>query len=276
MVQSRMTPRFEVAGAEAVRFLRGLPRSQSAGSAWVVPSGRGLRLSQSAAARDGLRVGGINRLQVLATLARHARTLRVHADPVTGASAWELDLGEARFHLVVSPDPARGFSGEGQALEALVGDRWGEVLPRVQASLRWGNRVDPDRLASEFALDRDEIRQALAALGSRGLVGFDLGEMAYFHRELPFDLSLVDTLHPRLQDARMIVAAGGVRVVGESGDRVEAFVQGTKVEHRVILTEASASCTCPWFAQHEASRGPCKHLLAAQLVVERPGSEAMR
>lgn len=25
-------------------------------------------------------------------------------------------------------------------------------------------------------------------------------------------------------------------------------------------------CTCPWFAKHQGSRGPCKHVLAARLV----------
>ena len=42
-------------------------------------------------------------------------------------------------------------------------------------------------------------------LGARGLVGFDLSSQAYFHRELPFDLSEVEKLQPRLKAARQIL-----------------------------------------------------------------------
>jgi hypothetical protein len=171
--QSRMARRLEVPGPEAVRFLRALPRSAGPGAAWVVPAGRGLRLSQTAAA-GAVRLAGAGRLRVLELLARHARSLRVYADEESGASAWELVLDEARFHLVLSPDVWRGFSGEGQVLAALAGGQWADVLPRVRASLRWEARVDADAVGRAFSLGRDEVDAALAALGSRGLVGFDL------------------------------------------------------------------------------------------------------
>jgi hypothetical protein len=263
--QSRMRRRLEVTGPEASRFLRSLPRGSGSVSAWVVPAGRGLRLSQTKAA-GSLRLGGAGRLQVLEALARHARTLRIYADEASGASAWELVLDEARFHLVLSPEVSRGFSGEGQVLSALAQDRWVDVLPRVQASLRWESSIDPARLAPRFSMERDEIMAALAALGSRGLVGFDLAEGAYFHRELPFDLAQVEALHPRLKDARKIVA-GGIRITRRDGAQVEAYVPGTGVEHRVTITEETASCTCPWYAKHQGGRGPCKHVLAVQIVL---------
>jgi hypothetical protein len=112
----------------------------------------------------------------------------------------------------------------------------------------------------------------LAALGSRGLVGFDLGEGAYFHRELPFDLSLVEALQPRLQGARKLLAAGGVRVGERTHEQIELFVAGSGVEHRVRLTAAGAKCTCPWFSKHQGQRGPCKHVLAAQLLLDQTES----
>ncbi len=263
--QSRMTARFEIPGPEALRFLRSLPRGAGPGSAWVVPAGRGLRLSQTPT-KEAVRLGGVGRLRVLEILARHARSMRVHADERSGASAWELVLDEARFHLVLSPDVFRGFSGEGQVLSSLAADRWTEALPRVQASLRWESRVDSHALANEFSLSPAEVAAALDALGSRGLVGFDLAEGAYFHRELPFDLTMVEALHPRLKDARKLVAEGGVRVVKKDDARTEAFVQGTGVEHRVLITGQTASCTCPWYAKHNDARGPCKHILAVQIL----------
>ncbi len=265
--QGRMARRLEVAGPEAVRFLRALPRSAGSGAAWVVPAGRGLRLSQMKAA-GSVRLAGAGRLRVLEPLARHARSLRVYADEGSGASAWELVLDEARFHLVLSPDVWRGFSGEGQVLAALAGGQWAQVLPRVRASLRWEARVDAAAVGRAFSLSRDEVDAALAALGSRGLVGYDLAEGAYFHRELPFDLELVDSLHPRVNDARELVAGGGVRVVRRDGERIQALVPGTDVEHRVVLAGDSATCTCPWYAKQKGERGPCKHVLAVQIAIE--------
>lgn len=266
-VQARMNRRLETSGFEALRFLRSLPRGAAAGTASVVAAGKGLRLSQTHS-RDGVRIGGPQRLRILEDLARHARTLRVYDDPVTLASAWELVLDEARFCLVLSPEVMRGFSGEGQALAELAGERWHDVLPRVQASLRWESSIDRRALASEFSMSEDDVSAALSALGSRGLVGFDLSDGTYFHRALPFDLELVDTLHPRLKDARQLVGDGGVRIVSSSDAQTEAFVAGTGTEHRVRISAEEARCTCPWYAKHRGTRGPCKHVLAVQIVEE--------
>jgi hypothetical protein len=52
---------------------------------------------------------------------------------------------------------------------------------------------------------------------------------------------------------------------------MEIFVRSADVEHRVVLKDAESpswKCTCPWFAKHESARGPCKHILAAQIFVE--------
>ncbi len=236
-------------------------------SAWVVPAGRGLRLSQSKAP-GSLRLGGVGRLRVLEALARHARSLRVYADEASGASAWELVLDEARFHLVLSPEASRGFSGEGQVLSSLAGERWADVLPRVHASLRWEATIDPEALASRFWLERDEIRAALAALGSRGLVGFDLAEGAYFHRELPFDLGQVEALHPRLKDARKLVAGGGIRFVHRDEARVEAYVPGTEVEHRVSIDGDNGGLYLPVVRQ---APGRARAVQARAGGPDRPG-----
>ena len=108
-----------------------------------------------------------------------------------------------------------------------------------------------------------------AVLGARGLVGFDLAEGKYFHRELPFDLSRVETLQPRLKDARKLLEQQLVQIVKQDNDRIEALVAGTGVEHRVRLSTDRARCTCPWFAKHQGTRGPCKHVLAVQILVEK-------
>jgi hypothetical protein len=276
--QARMRPQLEVSGAEAWRFLRSLPRSTVKQTCWIVQAGRGLRVSHRATP-DGVAVGGMQRLRVLEDLARHARQLLVFAEESSQTSTWVLVLDEARFHLVLSPEVWRGFSGEGQVLGDLAGaltpgpspKERGEklgVLPRVQASLKWQSRIDVPSLASKFSLAEDSVTASLSVLGARGLVGYDLAEAKYFHRELPFDLSRVEMLQPRLKDARKLLERQGVQIVKQEEDRIEALVAGTGVEHRVRLWPEGTRCTCPWFAKHQGQRGPCKHVLAVQILLE--------
>ena len=266
--QRRMTPVFDVAGPVAQRFLRSLPRVKTnRRETWVVPSASGLRLSQVRPRGTALRVGGLERLRLLERLAPRAQRVAAYSDERTGATGWVLDFGDAHFHLVISPEVWRGFSGEGQALEDLAADDWKSVITSVRAQLGWRSVIDVAEVARLAGVDTTAAERALSALGSRGLVGFDLQAARWFHRELPFDLSTVDALHPRLRGARKLVADGGVQVEAQRESRVDAWVRGTGVEHRVRLNGETWRCTCPWFAKHGTDRGPCKHVLAVQITV---------
>lgn len=271
--QSRMLPRLEVPGVEASRFLRSLPRMQtSRRETWVVPAGRGLRLSQRRGP-TGVRVGGLQRLGVLERLAPQAQRMQVFAEETTGASAWELAFDDCRFHLVISPEVWRGFSGEGQVLQALASGTWKDALPEIRAALKWQAVVDQPALMATAGLTKPAVAGALAALGARGLVGFDLHEGAYFHRELPFDMGLVEKLQPRLINARKLIAEDKVRPGRRDKQQSEWFVAGSGVEHRVRLLDDDARCSCPWFAKHGNTRGPCKHILAIQILSEEVDDE---
>jgi hypothetical protein len=260
--QPRLAPRLELSGAEARRLLRELPRAGAPKAvSWLVPGGGGPRLSQRPTA-GAVRVAGLHRLRVLAPLLGRARGLRIWAEDASGTSAWQLDLGPARFFLMLSPEVQRGFSGEGQVLESLAAGDWETALPRVRAELNWQSELDPERLATRTGLAVERIEQALAALGARGLAGYDLERGRYFHRELPFDLERVESLQPRLLEARALLAAGGVSPTGDA----EYAVRGTEVVHRVRLPPEGERCTCPWFSKHQGARGPCKHILAARLL----------
>jgi hypothetical protein len=263
-VQAGMRPGLEVDGDEARRFLRALPRQKTSGAqrSWVEARGRGLRLAFHEAA-GAIPLIGIDRVRLLEPLARHATGLRLYSDGA--ASAWELSYPDARFVLVVSPEPSRGFSGEGRALSTLADDAGGAALAKVRAALAWQPRLDPAALAAELSLPDTAVASALAALGTRGLVGFDLAEGGYFQRALPFDLELVEALHPRLVAARKLVADGAVE---RRRGATETKVRSGDVVHRVRVTDAGSVCTCPWYAKHRGERGPCKHVLAAALAAE--------
>ena len=255
-ILASMTPRLKVDAAQARKFLKELPKT-SRGASWVVRAGSGLRLSQ-VAAKDGAQAGGLHRLSVLADVAGEATALRVYGDE-HGSSAWELELPDARFLMVLSPEAYRGFSGEGQLLLDLAGARVEEGVAAVRAKLRWQAVIDP----KSFGLDPDTAKRALAVLASRGLVGYDLAAGAYFHRELPFDVDDLESLHPRLEGAHGLVAAGAV-----SKGRVAASGGGT---YDVKVDDEAYACTCAWFSKHGTTRGPCKHVLAVALAAEETG-----
>lgn len=268
-----MRPRFESSAAEALRFLRSLPpASGSVRQAWwVTAQGRGLRVSPRES-QGAVRITGTARVRILEPLLAHAQKLCVWADESSAVSAWEVILARGRFSILISPEVTRGFSGEGQMLQRLAGSAGRDAVPQVRAALRWQARIDGGDLCRRHGLSATQVDEALAILGSRGLVGFDLAAAAYYHRELPFDMEKVEALHPRLLDARAIVQDKQVRVVSRSGSSVdlhaEAYVQGTDVEHRVRLQPEGDVCTCPWYGKHQGDRGPCKHVLAARIFLD--------
>ena len=265
--QARMEPRFEISGTEARRFLHSLPRKGTGYlAAWIVRAGSGLRIS-TLGGPGAVRVGGLERLRILEDIVRHISTVRVYSEQDGGTTGWEADCGIARMFLVLSPESRRGFSGEGQALLALANSVPDSAVQRVQAALGWQPVVDVGGLSSICTMEPMIVRAALARLGARGLVGYDLSEGAYFHRELPFDLSRVEELQPRLLDARKLLAANGVKMAAQDADSVEAWVQGTDCEHHVRIAPDGSRCTCPWYSKHSGDRGPCKHILAVQLVI---------
>ncbi len=257
----------EVSGQEARRFVESVSSARGGRSAatWAVPAGRGLRLT----GRPGpgaVPVPGPDRLRVLRPLLRYATSLRAYApaDPSgtgPGASAWEVELRAGRAVVVLSPEPSRGFSGEGGLLYDLSDETAAGDARLLAALLSFEPRLDLERLARDAGLPDRRVRRALAHLGAAGRVGFDLHDGAYFHRELPFDPAAFEAMNPRLRDARALVAEGAVRVDGDS-----AFVHSGGSEQVVRRDDEGDHCTCAWWGRHRGGRGPCKHVLAVHIV----------
>lgn len=265
--QSRMEKRLTLGKVEAIRFLRSLPSgTQNRSSFWVVKSGKGVRLSQKDDG-TGVKVGGTERLLMLRELAPLADDLTVYARPDGEASEWRLNCGGLSFCLTLTADASRGFSGEGQVLSDLARTEI-DKLAVVRSALKWQPCINIADIARMGQVEEPVVKRNLSLLGSRGLVGFDLGTGAYYHRELPFDLELVEDMHPRLKNARKLIANGAVAIKVRKSDIVEAEVKGTDVYHAVKLAFEKDQCTCPWHSKYQGLRGPCKHILAARMAVE--------
>ncbi|MEE1942265.1 SWIM zinc finger family protein [Streptomyces sp. TRM 70361] len=283
VIAAAFDPRAEVSAAEAVRFLRALPRARAGSALWVVPAGRGLRLT-SRAVPGAVCLPGPDRLAALLRVLRHASGLRLYGPPVgaggaPAASAWEVLLPGMRLTLTLSPDPARGFSGEGAVLDALATEEAAGDAELVSVLLAWEPRVDVDELARRSGLTPQRVRAALTVLGTAGRIGYDTAEAAHFHRELPFDGDRVERHNPRLRAARALVAAGAVRPEGvegtEGGGADGTFAVAVDGHtHRVRSADGELSCTCRWWAEYRGGRGPCSHALAVRIVLRGAGASA--
>ncbi|WP_431903145.1 SWIM zinc finger family protein [Nonomuraea sp. bgisy101] len=253
--------RAELQGPLAVRFLRSLPKRAGA-DVWAVPAGRDLRVSETRGP-GAVRLAGAGRLATLHPLLRFARALRVYG-PATAddhmASAWELELPGMRYTLCVSPQPYRGFSGEGAVLDDLSSDTAADDADVVGMLLNFEPSVELGLLAERSGLPVTRVRAALTQLGTAGRVGYDLHEAGHFHRELPYDRVHVAELNPRLLAARRLLETGAVRLTG--ADTAEVTTSGGV--RRVRIGEGA--CTCEWWFDHRGSRGPCKHVLAARIA----------
>lgn len=269
--QSQMEHRLTIGKAEAIKFIRSISASTPGQVvSYLVPSGRGVRLSQTD--KSGIKVSGINRLAMLKDIVPLADEVRIYCHPSGDSSEWQLKCGPLIFALTLTAESSRGFSGEGQALSDLaVADV--DKLARVRSFLKWQSMIDIQNLADSCQMDFNSVRSLLGVLGSRGIVGYDLANKAYFHREMPFDLELVDSIHPRLKSARKLLQNNGVKILSRKDNAFEAEVAGTGVNHKVKGSDESAFCTCPWHSKYQGNRGPCKHILAVRLALEPEDSE---
>jgi hypothetical protein len=265
---SGFEPRATLAAPEASRFLRSLPTSGRA-ALWAVPAGRSLRLT-SRPVPGAVSLPEPARLKELVALLRYGAALTVYGPALTPnaqpvSSCWALDLPGMRFTLTLSPQAARGFSGEGAVLAALAGEETAEDAATVGELLDFQGRIDPDELAERTGIDGGRVRAALSLLGTSGRVGFDPAEAAYFHRELPFDAARALKDNPRLAAAYALCDAGAVQSDG-SNSRVSSHGGSHLVRFNSQDPDENAlSCTCVWWVEYQGGRGPCKHILAAQL-----------
>ncbi|MCL2829898.1 MAG: SWIM zinc finger domain-containing protein [Betaproteobacteria bacterium] len=269
MLAAGMSLRHELDAAATRQFAQALPRQSATKTVmWATRVARGLRLGSQPGA-DAVCVAGPERLRVIEPLLRFANRLRVYGPEVEPgalptASAWEFELPGGRLSIGLSPEKARGFSGEGSVLHALSGAQVGEDAEMISTMLSFEPRIDVPALVSDTGIDAGRVNAALNLLASSGQVGYDLAAGAYFHRPLPVRADALQTLHPRLADAKALVAGGAVVRVSENAMRVHSGDIAYDV--RLAADPADDQCACPWWAKYRGTRGPCKHVLAARMA----------
>ena len=209
-------------------------------------------------------IGGIHRLKLLEPLLPLADELKVFPHPHMQSTSWQLYFGKVRFSLTLSRDAWRGFSGEGATLESLieeVPDGWMEAFDKYS----YANQVfNPALLSVEEGISFSKVDNLTGRLSAMGLLGYDIDENHFFYRRLPYKLSRILGLNPRLKAAEKLLEENKVEIISNTANRIEARVAGTGVNHTVVLEGAIGRCTCTWFSSHRGERGLCKHVLAVK------------
>lgn len=258
VITSRMALKAELSGQVAARFIASLPEA-STGQAWhLTPAAGGLR--QTARPTTGsVRLDGTGRLAAASRITRFTTRLLIYGSDA-GASAWVFELPGGRLTLVLSPEPHRGFSGEGGLLTSLANPKAQDWAAHLLEHLAWEPVIDHASLARATGLVPSEVAAGVDALAVSGKVGYDLAEATWFHRELPYSHGRWQRDNPRLPAARALVDSGAVT---PTADGWEIRVG----EDRYWVAEGA--CSCSWWQRYTGSRGPCSHLLAAQLTSVR-------
>jgi len=107
-----------------------------------------------------------------------------------------------------------------------------------------------------------------ASLSSIGLLGYDMHEAKHYYRRLPFKTERILSLNPRLKNAKKLLQTDSVQIIRREGWILEARVEGSGVQHTVLIEGEQARCTCNWYTNHQGKRGVCKHVLAVKMQLK--------
>ncbi len=209
-------------------------------------------------------VGGVNRLKLLSPLLPLIKKLEIYTQTQSQSTTFILKFDNLDYIFSLSRDSWRGFSGEGAVLEELIEDLPDELIKAFDNYTFTNQTFDIEKLNSIHNFSYNKIDKLGAKLSAMGLLGFDINENSYFHRRLPFKLSRILSLNPRLKNAEKLLKENKVNITKNENGEIEANVEGSGVSHYVVIKHKTQKCTCTWYSRNQGERGVCKHILAVK------------
>lgn len=248
------------------QLFRGMPKGVVKSDYYLIVRGNKPVFSPVKSA-NSVCIGGLHRLRLLEPLLPYIDGLQVFAHANMQSTTWQLNMGNIRLSFSLSRECWRGFSGEGAVLDSLISDVPDEWIDALDKYAYANQSFNPGRLALEENIRFDNVKNSTGRLAAMGLLGYDLNDREFFYRRLPFKLSRIIGLNPRIKNAEKLIEDGKVEILNNNKERTEARVRGTGVHHTVIIQEEKERCTCEWFSKYQGERGPCKHVLAVKKLV---------
>ncbi|GAA4172743.1 MULTISPECIES: SWIM zinc finger family protein [Sphingobacterium] len=252
---------------QVVQLFQSIPRGSVKGNYYLSKRGNKFLFSPLKSA-DAVQIGGIQRLRLLESLLPYVDLMRVYQAAGGECVCVVADFGKMRMTLALSPDNYRGFSGEGNVLENMVQEVPQEWIYGLNSLLKSNELFNPTLLSIEHDIAFDTMDSLTASLSSIGLLGYDMHEAKHYYRRLPFKTERILSLNPRLKNAKKLLQTDSVQIIRREGRILEARVEGSGVQHTVLIEGEQARCTCNWYTNHQGKRGVCKHVLAVKMQLK--------
>ncbi len=254
---------YTISRVQAIQLFKTIPSGKVKTDYYLIKRGNKYLFSPMSS-KTSLSIGGIHRLKLLQPLIPLINELKIYPHKDMQAASFILCFDELNFIFSVSRDYWRGFSGEGAALETLIEDL-PESLVQAFDNYSFSNQeFNPALMSFEEGIDISKIEKLSSKLSAMGLLGYDLAKNGFFYRRLPFKLSRILSLNPRLKGAEKLLENDKVQIIYNQDNKIEAKVDGSGIQHYVLLKEGKQKCTCTWFSKNQGERGACKHILAVK------------
>ncbi|WP_324026451.1 SWIM zinc finger family protein [Maribacter sp. BPC-D8] len=268
VLASELTPFLKLDKLQIQLLFRSVPKGNINDDYYLSLRGRRPNLSPVKSPKS-ICIGGVHRLRLLDGLVNLADSLTIYAMETENATAFEFQMKNMRFTLMLSRSFWRGFSGEGTVLSHLVDD-----VPDT-----WLDKLDNyAKIHEEFSLKDNHLQElsttdfknVATRLASMGLLGFDLTDQVYYYRKLPFKMNRIESLNPRYKNALKIIKKGDYKWLVKNK---EIEVKGSGHYHKIVLSKEKSKCTCTWYASHQNERGDCKHILVGKILKNKEQTE---
>ncbi|CAA9196096.1 SWIM zinc finger family protein [Flavobacterium collinsii] len=261
-----MDLKFELNKIQTIQLFQSLPKGNIKGDFFISKRAGKFVLSTLTTA-DSVRIGGVHRLRLLEGILSIVDKIFVYESSDQQTCSIVCEFGKMQLLMAFSPDPYRGFSGEGNVLETMTENLPIEWVYGLNSLLKSNETFDPTMLSIENNIDFGTMDNLTSNLSSMGLLGYDLSEKSHFYRRLPFKTERILSLNPRLKNAKKLIDNEDIQIVERKANYIEAKVKGTGVLHKVIIDANSQKCTCDWFTAYQGKRGICKHILGVKMMI---------
>jgi hypothetical protein len=232
---------------------------------------------------EEVKVWGRRRLLVLARVLPLAERVEVALLGSGLPSVWTVFMGEMKLVVALSGWTSNDWTSSA-ALELMTATRAPDtaVVGRLESHLAACRSATLDELQTAIGAPRDTVLGSLGVLARQGQVMYDFAHGRYRYRPvMPVALSeaVLGPEHPELSNGRRLHHEHRVQLQREEAlpsARRLLVAKVDKTEFEAILDAdgaiVRARCPCSHFFKNRLRGGPCRHLLALQLLAsERAG-----
>ncbi|VXC34606.1 SWIM zinc finger-containing protein [Flavobacterium sp. 9AF] len=229
-----------------------------------------------------IRIWGRRRLHILERLLPIASRFTVHLLGNGLPSFFIAHLGDMTFTLGLSGWTANDWSQSGNfdlmAPRTTVDQKTQE---QIFNTLKKDWLGTSDAIAKHLGLTTDVVASSLAAYTQAGRVIYDLHKGVYRVRELsqePLPMTSLRFASEQEEKANRLLQEQPFSVKAEVKDAVLHLAAKIKDQRTTFQTEAqidkdnrmiSGSCSCNYFLNNGLRKGPCEHLLALRMEMNR-------